>query len=146
MLISGHVACGQRNRVGVRGQATRAGNEGSACVVPECAAFLEDTSHVGRLFMTLCFIVRVACSVLCLWLVCGHGWGVGVAAVRAAPRLQVCGGLAQVRIFGNLIEDLPARAARENLRKFACPESGPGHEHLILSVKLTAGPSSRQNG
>ena len=34
-------------------------------------------------------------------------------------------GLAQAGIFEDLNENLPARAARENLRKFACPESGP---------------------
>jgi hypothetical protein len=33
--------------------------------------------------------------------------------------------LGQLGIFQNLNENLPARAARENLRKFACPESDP---------------------
>ena len=34
--------------------------------------------------------------------------------------------LAQVRIFQNLIEDLPARAARKNFSKFACPRAPKG--------------------
>ena len=37
-----------------------------------------------------------------------------------------CGRLAQVRIFQNLIEDLPARAARKNFSKFACPRAPKG--------------------
>ena len=34
--------------------------------------------------------------------------------------------LAQVRIFQNLIEDLPARAARKKFSKFACPRAPKG--------------------
>ena len=56
--------------------------------------------------------------------VCGVGRGLSVLAAEQPAAL------AQVRILQNLIRDLPARAARQNLSKFACPGARPGARTL----------------
>ena len=47
-------------------------------------------------------------------------------------------------IFQNLNENLPARAARENLQKFACPESGPREDLSVRSGTTRDIQSTRQ--